>query len=100
MGCCSRRNYANDLSDPRTLIAVSSSANRSKGDKDPAKWMPPNKKFHCEYVRAWVSVKARWQLTMDTQERRAIKRLQASCPPAFPLQPLFESLFLPVPVGN
>jgi hypothetical protein len=31
---------------------VSASANRSKGARDPAVWLPPNQEFHCEYVRA------------------------------------------------
>jgi len=46
-----RRQFANDLSWPGSLIAVSASANRSKGDRDPANWLPPNQDFHCEYVR-------------------------------------------------
>ncbi|MGW7642338.1 GmrSD restriction endonuclease domain-containing protein, partial [Streptomyces decoyicus] len=35
-----RERYANDLDAPRSLIAVSLGSNRSKGDKDPAEWMP------------------------------------------------------------
>jgi len=46
-----RQTFANDLTHEHTLIAVSASANRSKGDKDPANWLPPNEKFHCEYIR-------------------------------------------------
>jgi hypothetical protein len=45
-----RQDYANNLSDPNTLIAVSLSANRSKGDRDPAKWLPTNVSFRCIYV--------------------------------------------------
>lgn len=48
-----RKSYANDLTIAETLIAVSASANRSKGDKDPAHWLPPNSEFHCKYVEIW-----------------------------------------------
>lgn len=36
-----RRAFANDLDDPRSLIAVTASSNRSKSDRDPANWLPP-----------------------------------------------------------
>ncbi|MFF7551180.1 DUF1524 domain-containing protein [Streptomyces canus] len=35
-----RETYANDLDDPRALIAVSATSNRSKPDQDPATWTP------------------------------------------------------------
>lgn len=60
--------YANDLASANTLIAVSLSANRSKGAKDPAQWMPPNKEYHCEYLVVWASVKEEFELTMDKAE--------------------------------
>lgn len=60
--------YANDTSDSRTLIAVSSSSNRSKGDKDPSNWMPQLRGFWCTYSANWISVKARWGMSMDQSE--------------------------------
>jgi hypothetical protein len=93
-GAARRKAYANDLSDPNTLIAVSAGANRSKGFKDPAKWMPKNTAYHCDYVRIWVAVKARWNLTIDARERRKIQEVQATCSP---LRPLFEGLRLFIP---
>lgn len=60
--------YANDTSDTRTLIAVSSSSNRSKGDKDPSNWMPQLRGFWCTYTANWISVKARWGMSMDQSE--------------------------------
>ncbi|MEU2794837.1 DUF1524 domain-containing protein [Streptomyces sp. NPDC007100] len=36
-----RQAYANDLDDERSLLAIHDSANQSKADRDPAKWMPP-----------------------------------------------------------
>jgi hypothetical protein len=74
-----RRDYANDLSHPGTLIAVSASGNRSKGDRDPADWIPPNEDFHCEYVTAWVLVKGYWGLTMDDRERTAVYSVVDEC---------------------
>jgi hypothetical protein len=55
-----RMRYADDLDDPRSLIAVSASANRSKGDQDPAEWMPPAASYACTYITDWVAVKTRW----------------------------------------
>ena len=37
-----KKEYANDLSASESLIAVSGSANRSKGSRDPAEWLPIN----------------------------------------------------------
>jgi hypothetical protein len=74
-----RQDYANNLSDPNTLIAVSLSANRSKGDKDPAHWLPSNPAFRCTYVEEWMEVKQRWGLVMDPAERTAIDRVLSSC---------------------
>lgn len=75
-----RRAFANDLSDPRPLIAVTAAVNRSKGDKDPSNWLPPNAAYLCTYVADWVSVKARWRLSMDQSEFGRIKKvLSQSC---------------------
>lgn len=74
-----RRAYANDLSDPRTLLAVSASANRSKGARDPAQWLPEWQPFVCEYVALWQAVKERWGLAMDAAEREAVERVEARC---------------------
>tara|TARA_R110002126_G_scaffold5453_29_gene28902 strand:+ start:1649 stop:2284 length:636 start_codon:yes stop_codon:yes gene_type:complete len=68
-----RRSYANDLSNPAHLIAVKAGANRSKGFKDPAEWMPPNRAYWCQYLLNWVDVKRRWVLTMDQLEADAVK---------------------------
>ncbi|GAA1723699.1 hypothetical protein GCM10009710_00580 [Aeromicrobium alkaliterrae] len=67
-----RRAFANDLGDADTLIAVTDSVNQAKGDKDPASWMPPLSSYSCDYAIAWVRVKYRWSLTVDTAERSAL----------------------------
>jgi len=74
-----RKEYANDIDYPYTLIAVSLSANRSKGARDPANWMPPNKSFHCDYIRTWVAIKARWDLSIDKKEQAKIDEVLNTC---------------------
>jgi len=71
--------YANDLGDPRSLIAVSAGANMSKGADDPAHWLPENNAYRCTYVRDWVAVKQRWDLSMDPAERRAVEQVLRTC---------------------
>jgi hypothetical protein len=75
-----RVRYANDLTDPRHLVAVTGRSNRSKADRDPAQWLPPAEAAHCRYVTEWTSVKARYGLTVDTAEKAALTTVAAGCP--------------------
>ena len=70
-----RKAYANDLTDRRTLVAVRDRVNASKSDKDPSNWMPPLRSYWCSYLGDWISVKARWNLSMDQSEFGRIKNL-------------------------
>ncbi|MGI9135671.1 MAG: GmrSD restriction endonuclease domain-containing protein [Candidatus Nanopelagicales bacterium] len=84
-----RKSFANDMGWKGSLIAVSASSNRSKGDKDPARWMPPNTSYWCTYLFDWVDVKYRWSLSVDAIEKQAITKDLASCPDdGFTLAPL------------
>ena len=74
-----RQAFANDMSIPESLIAVSASSNRSKGARDPAEWLPPRQEFHCQYVDAWTEVKKLWNLSMDQAEYDAITEVRANC---------------------
>lgn len=65
--------YANDLDNAVTLIAVYKGANRSKGARDPSEWMPKNTEYHCEYLKVWQDVKNKWELGMDEKEKRFIE---------------------------
>ena len=58
-----RRAFANDLGDARSLVAVTASSNRSKSDQDPAEWLPELDR--CRYVREWTAVKLRWSLSVN-----------------------------------
>lgn len=74
-----REAFANDLGWVNSLIAVSASSNRSKSDRDPARWLPTRKKDRCRYVEVWVGVKYRWELTMDPAEKRAVDDVLSGC---------------------
>jgi Protein of unknown function (DUF3761)/Protein of unknown function (DUF1524) len=66
--------------DPMNLLAVSSSANRSKGDGDAASWLPSNKSYRCAYVARQVAVKAKYGLWVTAAERNATVRILDLCP--------------------
>ena len=70
-----RKAFANELKDSEHLIAVAASANRSKGAKDPAEWLPPNKAFWKKYAQAWVNIKIRWNLKANAAELSRLKAL-------------------------
>lgn len=70
-----KQRYANFLADKNHLMAVHLSANRSKGYKDPAEWLPPNESFIKDYARIWIQIKNEWELTVDRAELDALKRI-------------------------
>jgi hypothetical protein len=72
-----RERFANDLGDPRSLVAVSASSNRSKSDQDPADWMPALR--GCTYLKQWIAVKIRWHLKVNAAERRALRSRASDC---------------------
>lgn len=74
-----RINFANDLTDSRTLMAVTDSVNQSKSDKDPTNWLPPLASYRCTYLANWVSVKVRWSLTMDEAEFATVRARLTEC---------------------
>ena len=73
-----RQAFANDLTRPQ-LLAVTDSVNQSKGDKDPAEWLPPRSAYHCTYARAWVQVKHYYNLSVDSAEKSALSGILAGC---------------------
>ena len=74
-----RMAFANDLDLPEALIAVSASSNRSKSDRDPSDWMPPLESYHCQYIRDWMTVKIKWELSVDAKEFGALRTIASGC---------------------
>lgn len=68
-----RRQFAND---PVNLFAVEASANRQKGAKGPLEWLPPNKKYQCEYVTRFHRIVLTYKLKYSDYERQQIDALR------------------------
>ncbi|MFG2646723.1 HNH endonuclease family protein [Streptomyces sp. NPDC048436] len=73
-----RKGFANDLTRPQ-LIAVTDNVNQSKGDQDPAEWLPPTASYHCVYARMWVDVKHYYKLTVNPEEKSALSTILNRC---------------------
>lgn len=72
-----RQSLAND---PLNLLAVDGPANQEKSDGDAATWLPPSKKFRCQYVARQISVKAAYTLWVTLAEKDAMARVLRLCP--------------------
>ncbi|MFF7157218.1 DUF1524 domain-containing protein [Streptomyces sp. NPDC008139] len=72
-----RQALANDVTRPQ-LVAVSAHSNRSKGDGDPAEWLP-QASYQCTYARAWVQVKHYYGLTVDSAEKSKLTSILSGC---------------------
>ncbi|MDX3697362.1 DUF1524 domain-containing protein [Streptomyces europaeiscabiei] len=77
-----RQAYANDLDDPRALIAVSATSNRSKADQEPTTWQPPAENYRCMYATDWIAIKTRWALAVDHAEQATLTDVLDGCPEA------------------
>ncbi|MDO4611726.1 MAG: HNH endonuclease family protein [Candidatus Saccharibacteria bacterium] len=66
--------------DPLNLIAVDGPANSQKSDSDAASWLPPNKKFRCQYVARQISVKYKYGLWVTEAEKAAMHEVLETCP--------------------
>jgi hypothetical protein len=76
-----RERFANDVNPrrPDALVAVTLASNRSKGDRDPAEWMPARRDVWCRYAAAWIRQKAAWHLTVDRAEHDALAGVLDGC---------------------
>ena len=64
------------VNDRNVLIAVSSSENRSKGDKDAADWLVPNNPdFQCKYVIYQIDIKKNYDLSVRQAEKDAMSEV-------------------------
>jgi uncharacterized protein DUF1524 len=71
-----RERYAND---PDVLLSVEDNANQAKGDKGPEAWKPPNEEVWCDYARRWISIKDKYDLSVNPDERAALEEMLGTC---------------------
>ena len=74
-----RERYANYLTDPQHLIAVTRSANRSKGARGPEDWKPDDRSYWCQYATDWIRIKDSWGLTATQAEHAALVQMLNTC---------------------
>ena len=75
-----RERFANDVGYEHSLVGVSAGSNRSKGAQDPTTWLPPEASQRCWYTAAWINVKVRWELSVDTAEADTLRNIISDCP--------------------
>ncbi len=74
-----KERYANYLEDPQHLIAVTASANRSKGARGPDQWKPEDRSYWCRYAVDWATIKDDWNPTVTEQEHGALVEMLNTC---------------------
>jgi uncharacterized protein DUF1524 len=72
-----RIRFAND---PANLLAVDGQANQDKGDGEPARWMPPNHAFWCQYAVQFAAVLRGYGLAIDVPSAAVLRDAAATCP--------------------
>jgi hypothetical protein len=72
-----RVRFAND---PANLLAVAGKPNEDKGDAEPARWMPPNAAFRCQYSMQFIAVLRGYALPVDQRSADVLRRAAATCP--------------------
>jgi hypothetical protein len=71
-----RERYAND---PDVLLSVEDNANQAKGDKGPEAWKPPNEEVWCDYAERWTSIKDKYDLSVNPDEKAALEEMLGTC---------------------
>ncbi|KAJ6504726.1 hypothetical protein C8R47DRAFT_967947 [Mycena vitilis] len=74
-----REAFANDLTRPQ-LVAVTDNLNESKGVHHYVTgFVPPLASYVCTYIRAWITVKHYYDLTIDSAEKTALTKYINAC---------------------
>ncbi|MEX7469051.1 HNH endonuclease family protein [Mycobacterium adipatum] len=79
------RNWTDEMrvrfaNDPANLLAVDGPTNQDKSDREPARWMPPNQAFHCQYAVQFIAVLRDYGLAVDAPSVPVLRDAAATCP--------------------
>lgn len=72
-----RMRFANDTR--LELLAVSGSANESKGDSSPGHWLPINRGFRCTFVSRYLRVVQAYDLAITSSDAASIRVTAGGC---------------------
>jgi len=72
-----RVRFAND---PANLLAVGGKSNQTKGDQQPATWMPANHAFWCQYAMQYIAVLRGYDLPVDEPSVPVLREATSTCP--------------------
>jgi len=92
--------YANEMDYASHLVAVTASANRSKGAAGPEKWKPANQSYWCYYAFAWVQIKVRWGLSVTNDEWTALQNMNSSCDTPSAVTTAAAVTYLPITISS
>ena len=70
-----KRKFATDTAN---LLPVCAHDNRSKGSKGPSRFMPGMNT--CLYARKWLTLSAKYKLTLDTADSKVVHDTAEACP--------------------
>ena len=68
--------FAND---PLNLVLADKKEIKKKRDRGPGRYLPPRKEFHCEYAGLWKAVADKYDLYLESRDRKKITQILDNC---------------------
>lgn len=73
-----RATFAND--EETELVVTTTSANSSKGDKGPGRWLPQYAGYRCTYATKYILTSVTYQFALTNDDKAALARVLEACP--------------------
>ena len=72
-----KQEYANDVD--TVLLVTSAKENRSKSDKGPADYMPPNSAYACTYAQKWIDIAGKYRISITQADKQTLADALTKC---------------------